>query len=451
MPFHFAEPGDTIEGMKHRPERSLDTLENTSAPPQHTSLLSPALLRLQLALAFLAFILIGASDGAFGVLLPSVSHAYGVNKAEVGLLFLMGAIGYITAALSCGLLIERLGHRLSLAAGLAVYALAVGTFSLAPPFVTILIAGVALGFGAGSIDAGLNAYIALLPKNTARLNYLHAFYGIGAWLGPLIATAVLVQGWGWNRVYSAWVLLSVLLLVGVGMFFQDRMAQPAQAEPTRAGGNVLMAALKLRVVWVGAFFLLFYVGSEVSLGSWSYSFLTESRHQATVLSGAAISGYWLGLTLGRLTLANLAGRVGQKRLIQGCIAGVVLGILLIWLAPNGGIAAAGLFLTGFSLGPIFPTTIALMSTLVPARVLPSAIGFLASLGSMGAAFFPWLAGALAQQVGLWSLLPYVITLTLVMLGLWLGLQRQRAGVENFSSISSFPPSSSRTTRTDRTT
>jgi fucose permease len=411
--------------MKHPSEHLPEAPEHKQVSALRAVMLSPLLLRLQLALAFLAFILIGASDGALGVLLPSVSHAYGVNKAEVGLLFLMGAIGYITAALSCGLLIERLGHRLSLVIGLAVYALAVGTFSLAPPFGIILIAGVVLGFGAGSIDAGLNAYIALLPKNTTKLNYLHAFYGIGAWLGPLVATAVLAQGLEWNRVYNAWLLLSVFLLVGVGLFFRDRLAQSAQAEPQRAGGNVLAAALKLRVVWLGAFFLLLYVGSEVSLSNWGYSFLTEWRHQPAVLSGASISGYWLGLTLGRLTLANLAGRVGQKRLIQGCIVGVVLGILLIWLAPTGVIAAAGLFLTGFSLGPIFPTTIALMSTLVPARVLPSAIGFLASLGSMGAAFFPWLAGALAQQVGLWSLLPYVIGLTLVMLGLWLALQRQR--------------------------
>jgi fucose permease len=29
------------------------------------------------------------------------------------------------------------------------------------------------------------------------------------------------------------------------------------------------------VVWLAALFLLFYVGAEVSLGSWSFSFLTD--------------------------------------------------------------------------------------------------------------------------------------------------------------------------------
>ncbi len=102
--------------------------------------------------------------------------------------------------------------------------------------------------------------------------------------------------------------------------------------------------------------------------------------------------------------------------------GVVLGLSLIWFVPLQLIAAAGLLLTGFCLGPIFPTTIALMPGLVPARLVPSAIGFLASLSAVGGSFFPWLAGDLAERAGLWTLLPFVIALTGGMLALWLALQ-----------------------------
>jgi len=160
----------------------------------------------------------------------------------------------------------------------------------------------------------------------------------------------------------------------------------------------------------------------VSLGSWSYSFLTEDRHGPTFISGWIVSGYWIGLTLGRLTLAHIAQRVGEKRLIQGCLIGVIIAVLVVWLIPINAISAIALCLTGFSLGPIFPTTIALVSKLVSSRLLPSAIGFLGGLSSMGAAFFPWLAGNIAQVVGLWSLLPYAIVLTVAMLLFWLSLQ-----------------------------
>jgi fucose permease len=216
--------------------------------------------------------------------------------------------------------------------------------------------------------------------------------------------------------------MSLLLLTGVALAFKDTTGTPQGVVKAEAKSNVLLTVLRIRIVWVVALFLLFYVGTEVSLGSWSYSFLTEERHGSTLIMGWVVSGYWAGLTLGRLVLARVAQRVGEKRLIQGCLAGIIVGVLLVWLAPGGAISAIGLCLTGFSLGPIYPTTIALMSRLVSSRLLPSAIGFLASLGSMGAALFPWLAGNLAQVIGLWSLLPYVITLTVIMLCLWIVLQ-----------------------------
>jgi fucose permease len=373
-------------------------------------------------LSFGAFILIGANDGALGVLLPSIRAHYQVNNATIGMFFLCSTVGYLIASFNNGPLIEKLGNRLFLMVGTAIFLLGVSILSLMPPFVVLLGAGLLLGMGGAMLDAGLNSYIAALPRSTAMLNYLHAFYGAGAWLGPVVASSLLALQWGWNSVYLVWGGLSIVLLLGLGIFFGNGSRQ----EKLPAAGNVLATALRLRVVWLGALFLLFYVGSEVSLGSWSYSFLTEERHGALLLTGWVVSGYWLGLTVGRLALARVAQRIGAQRLIELCLVGVVVGLLLVWLVPVEIVAASALWLIGFSLGPIFPTTIALMSRLVSARILPSAIGFLASLGSMGGALFPWLAGNLAQRVGLWSLLPFVIVLTIFMLGLWLALQRQPA-------------------------
>jgi fucose permease len=55
---------------------------------------------------------------------------------------------------------------------------------------------------------------------------------------------------------------------------------------------------------------------------------------------------------------------------------------------------------------------------VPKRIISSAIGFLVSLSILGLALFPWLAGILAQSIGIWSLLPYVLLLTVLMLVFW---------------------------------
>lgn len=382
-------------------------------------------LRWRLGLSFTAFILIGANDGAFGVLLPSLTAHYGVDKATISFLFLASALGYLTAAFNSGPLSGKLGYHRFLMLGTASFLVGATTYSLMPPFVVILLAALLVGFGIGCIDAGLNAYIAGLPSNTAKLNYLHAFFGAGAWLGPVVASGLLTAQVGWNNVYLVWVALGLVVLIGFGVAFRGQQAAPKEAGALRER-SVMLAALKLRLVWLGALFLCFYVGTEISLGNWTFSFLTEERHGSTLISGWAVSGYWLGLTLGRLTLANLARKVGNKVLIQMCLVGVLVGVLMIWLAPFTAVEALGLVLTGYCLGPIFPTTIALMSGLVEARLLPSAIGFLASIASLGGALFPWIAGNLAQQVGLWSLLPYAMALTCIMLCIWLALQARSA-------------------------
>jgi fucose permease len=384
----------------------------------------PASERRQIGLGFFAFIMIGANDGGGGVLLPSQQAFYHVDKATIGLLFLAATLGYLVAAFTSGLLTERLGQRAFLMLGAAGFLAAALALSLAPPFAALLGLLFLLGFGVAALDAGLNAYFAGLPRNTTVLNYLHAFYGLGALLGPLVASGVLAAGGGWNVVYLVWAALAVVTLAGSARIIPraPRVEAPAGAPRER---NVLAQALRLPAVRWAAAFLLVYVGAEVVIGAWSFSLLTEERGQSTLLAGWAVSGYWMGLTVGRLALGRVAARVGNRRLIEGCLIGVAGGLLLLWLAPGGLTSAAGLWLTGFSLGPIFPTTIALLSTRVAARLLPSAIGFLASAGSAGAALFPWLAGAIAQRWGLGALLPGVIALAVVMFAIWPALQTGR--------------------------
>ncbi|GHO44256.1 MFS transporter [Ktedonospora formicarum] len=380
---------------------------------------------IHIAIAFFAVLIIGANDGAFGVILPHVRSHYTLNNSVVSLLFLFSTLGYLCAAFSNGLSVEKLGKGGALLCGATIFVIGATFVSLQLPFFLLLPSMLLLGFGIAMLDAGLNTFIAGLPKSAALLNYFHAFYGIGAWLGPLAATGLLAFDWNWNVIYMLWAALGLVTLISLGIILKRHpITRPDEDTAEEKQGNVLFLALKMKVSWIGAIFLLFYVGAEVTLGSWSYSFLTEERHGDAVLMGTVVSGYWLGLTLGRLILAQFTQMIGAKRIILLCLVGVIGGLLLIWLTPNNIIAAIGLFITGFSLGPIFPTTISVMSELVPSRLLASVIGFLASLGSMGAALFPWITGNLAQFIGLWILLPFTLVLSILMIGTWLLLQTQ---------------------------
>jgi len=384
-------------------------------------------LRSPVILACFGFALIGINGGANGVLLPSLSTFYHVGDATIGTLFFVSSVGYFLSALGSGFLTERLGLRWPLLLGTLTSLLGLLAFGIKLPFILLLPARLLAGFGIGIIETGFNVYTVTLPRHAVLLNYLHAFYGVGALVGPLLASSILAGPWEWNSVYLVMAIIWLPLLPGIGVFFNSvRLETREQEGKESRSGNVLSATLRLPIAWLAALFLLIYVGVEVSLGNWGYSFLLEVRQQGTVVAGWIVSGYWFGLTLGRFVLQPMAERfeIGIKVLMYACLAGIIIGLLLIWLLPYGIVAAAGFGFIGFCLAPIYPLTVALIPKLVPPRLGPSAIGMLVSISIIGLALFPWIAGILAQFHGIWTLLPYTLVLTLLMMGLWYYLVRQ---------------------------
>ena len=108
----------------------------------------------------------------------------------------------------------------------------------------------------------------------------------------------------------------------------------------------------------------------------------------------------------------------------GCLAGLTVATTLTWWVPDAAVGAVGFALIGFFLGPVFPTTIAVQPRLVPTQLVPTAVGLLVGASVVGGAGLPWLAGALAQGLGLGSLLPYTLILSLILVGGWWLINRR---------------------------
>lgn len=390
--------------------------------------------RPQMSTAFVGFLLIGMASGAWGVLLPGVSAYYHVGRSVVGLLFFASATGYILSALGTGPLTAKLGQRWYLVIGTALFLFCCLSFSLKPPFVLALLVRLFQGMAGAMIEAGLNLLLVALPNNTALLNALHAFGGAGNLAGPLIASTLLAFGWGWNAAFLAWALLALPLLVGLLTLFPRSSSSVGNAEQRGKKERTLLIIVKMPMVWFTALFLLFYVGVEVSLGDWGYTFLTENRGANVELAGGIVSGYWLGLILGRFILNFIARRVhlslsGQ---MNTCIVGMIFGILMIWFIPSVVASAAAFFVVGTFLGPIYPSTVALLPNIVKRNLVESAMGFLLGMSILGGALFPWVAGTLAQYRSIGALSPYALSLTVVMLALWWAMRRglQSSSQEN---------------------
>jgi len=399
-----------------------------------------------LLMSYASFILIGIAAGGGGVLLLAQMTDYGVNRAEIGITFFTGTMGFVLAGLSAGALIHRFGVRITLAAGAGLYALATLYLASRPPFALFVVVQLVTGFGVGVLESALNAYLAALPGATPLLNRLHAFFGVGALIGPVLA-AMIVGFSSWKVMYLILAVAYVPLVAGFLIAYPGRRrAEPAgQAReaprqmpqtPGNGDGSMLRAALRERSVLLGAAMLAVYVGLEIGVGNWAFSYLVQARDLTSTLAGYSLSGYWLGLTLGRFLISPIAAKTGVTTagMIYACLAGVTAAATLAWLSPGAAAASLGLMLLGFSLGPIFPTTMSIAPQLTQARLIPTAIGVMNAASTVGGAALPWLAGAITQSGGIRLLMPFTVALALLQFAVWWPLAtRIRGPATEFSS------------------
>src|SRR5215468_1186450 len=225
-----------------------------------------------IALSFGALIVLGLSGGATGVLIPNQQSDYHIDKSTIGLLFIAFSAGYMLSGLITGLLVRKLGARGQLALGALILALGSLGSALRPPFAVLAVLAVVLAFGTGVLDAGYNAYVAHLPEPTALLNLLHAGYGVGALIGPLVAAFLLNAGFSWRAFYLVLTALGVALAIGSAVLLPGP-APAVAGEPTAS----VVRALARPEVWLGTLFLFLYLGLEITIGNWGFSFLTQYR------------------------------------------------------------------------------------------------------------------------------------------------------------------------------
>lgn len=357
--------------------------------------------RLLIILMFVGFISLGLPDGLLGVAWPSIARARGVGVGSLGTLLIAFSVGYLTVSVLSGRILAALGVGRLLAICASVTGLSLLGFAAVPFWWLLLIVGVALGAGGGAIDAGLNAYAAA-HTSPRVLNWLHACFGIGATLGPAIMTAVIAGGRPWQLGYllvgSGQLVLAVVFAL-TRRRWEDGAIAPAAEPGTKPAHTSLLATIRLPAVWLSLLTFALYSGLEISVGQWSFSLFTLGRGVPAVLAGQWISLYWGSLTVGRILMGFVVGRVAPNTLLRAAALGALLGAGLLWAGLGYLGDTAGLLLMGFSEAPIFPLLIATTAGRVGRAHADNAIGMQVAAAVVGGALIPWLIGQAVAGAG----------------------------------------------------
>jgi len=355
-------------------------------------------------LAYIAFVALGLPDGLLGVAWPSIRASFGLPLDAIGMLITASMLGYMISSFSSGPLIARLGVGRLLAASCALTGIGLIGYTLVPAWWMMVLLGVVAGLGAGAIDAGLNTYVAA-HFGEGLMQWLHASWGIGVTLGPIIMTVGLTSLNTWHAGYRGvgvfQLALAACFMLTLAMWSQKGASQESETPQRLTDYKTPMRqTLRQPQVWlsVGLFFL--YVGAENSLGTWGYSLLVESRGVDPTLAGLFAGSYWATFTVGRVVAGLFAKRMGVNLLVAGGLAGAILGAALLIWNPSEVANLLAVALIGFAIAPIFPALMSGTSQRVGLRYAANTIGMQMAATGLGIAVIPSLMGVLAEQVSL---------------------------------------------------
>ena len=390
-----------------------------------------------------SFVVLGLPDGMLGTAWPSMRQSFGVPIADLGLILLVITAGSVVVSAFVGALIRRFGVPALLTASGSCAALGGIGFAAAPGIWLIFAVSALIGVAAGMMDGGLNTAIGLSGR-PRLLNLLHAAYGVGTTIGPLLITAaILVSSWR-----PAYVALAVLDLVIAASWLRQQRAERArsggspQADGMAPGGAIPGGAIpggaapdvvpaadhpaaatghpswsprrSAFVVAAGMAIFFVYTGVEVAAGQWETSFCRGHLGLSASAAGIATFGYWGALTGVRIILALLPRPVPPLAVVRwgsgiGAVAAAV-----IWWQPDTAVTLAGFVMLGAALAGVFPALIALTPDRIGRARAQHVIAWQVGAAAAGGSGLSALIGLLIGAAGLAVLGPSLTVLAVLL-------------------------------------
>ncbi|MEO3778688.1 MFS transporter [Micromonospora sp. B11E3] len=371
-----------------------------------------------LLLAYLAFASLGLPDGLLGVGWPSIRADFGVPTEAVGLLLTAGTAGYLTSSVLAGFTLARLGVGALLAGSTLLTSLALTGYATSPAVAVTTGCALLLGFGSGAIDSGLNAYAAGV-YGPRHMNWMHAFFGLGVAVGPLIMTGVLGTGLGWRWGYGVVAAVQFALAAAFALTVRAwRNRAPAGPDGDAPAAAVAPVGprdtLRLPAVWLGAVAFVVYVAIEIGAGLWAFLLLTEGRGLTAGVAGVAVSGYWGSLFVGRVVQGIGAERLGPARVLRGSLLGMAAGAALVALPAPAWVAVTGLLVLGFAAAPVFPLLTLNTAERVGAAHADRTIGVQIAAAGLGGSVVPTGIGVLLGRTSVEALGPALLVLAVAL-------------------------------------
>ena len=392
------------------------------------------------AIIYAAFISLGLPDGILGASWPSIYPSIGAPAAGAGAIAMIVSLCTIISSFASGWVSTRLTTAQICIASTGLTIIGLAAMGSANSFALLALTAIPLGLGAGGIDAALNSFAAL-HMSAMHMNFLHAFWGVGALIGPLAAGFFISLG-SWRASYfaiaAAQAVLLGLLVVTRGLWRRAEVGSGSEAASVTAdpsvtatspevtatgpetGANAVTALepwWRIKLVWPALIAFMSYCALESSFFVWSGTYFVRQFGLDVALAAAASSAFYIGMTIGRFAAGFATRALSNPALLRLGSALLVVGLVVTLASPSAGFAVFGLGVAGFGCAPIYPAIMKEAPRRFGERNVQRLTGIFMGFAYMGSLSMPPILGLIITAVSPLALPVVVLASAAVMFGL----------------------------------
>lgn len=304
------------------------------------------------------------------ILIPHLKAAFDLNYTQAMLVQFCFFGAYFIISPFAGKLIEKIGYIRGIITGLVTIAIGCGMFYPAAEvevYAVFLLGLFILASGVTILQVSANPYVAVLgPEKTAtsRLSLAQAINSVGHTLGPMFGAALIFAAVGVASedadIDAKAVQLPYLLLAGVmiatAIGFKFLKLPTITANETEQEVKSTDSIWSHKALIFGTLAIFFYVGAEVSIGSFLVNYFSQpeiaglNERQASQM----VSYYWGAAMIGRFVGAALT-RIISPIYVLAFNSAVAIILLFTTMNSQGDLAMWSVISIGFFNSIMFPT------------------------------------------------------------------------------------------------
>jgi len=350
-------------------------------------------------LTFLMFMMFAMTTDSVGEIIPEIQKEFGVNMTVAGLMHYIPMICIALAGVFLGFLADRLGRKVTIILGLALYAVNSYLYIVANTYGFILslmaIGGLAIGvFKTGAL-ALVGDISTSTKQHTSTMNTLEGFFAVGAIIGPFIVANFISKGIKWQYLYVVAGCLCVLLIF-MALIVKYPETKKTTEGPINLSGTLSMLKDPYAIGFSAGAFL--YVAVECAVYVWMPTLIANYEGNLILIATYALTIFFILRAGGRFLGAWLMSYFNWSVvltivsfLILLCFLGSVIGGI--------GMAVILLPLSGLFMSVIYPTINSKGISCFPKTKHGSIAGIILFFTAAGAALGPLAMGGVSDILG----------------------------------------------------